>query len=134
VKDLLALLGKRVHDMRAAKKWSQEEFAHICGFHRTYAGQVERGEKNISFGNLAKVASALGVTVSELLAGLEDGTASDKPKSKHKAAGEQKANLARQTLTLQRLIKRLGHQRTEMDRTISALQEFMTEKAERKTK
>jgi len=24
-------LGKRVHDLRAAKKWSQEEFAHVSG-------------------------------------------------------------------------------------------------------
>lgn len=73
--DLLALLGKRVHELRAAKKWSQEEFAHVSGLHRTYIGQIERGEKNISFENLLKVAGVLGVTLSELLSGLEDGGA-----------------------------------------------------------
>ena len=52
--DLLVLLGKRVHELRAVKKWSQEEFAHISGLHRTYIGQIERGEKNISFNNLLK--------------------------------------------------------------------------------
>ena len=72
--DLLALLGKRIHDLRAAKKWSQDEFAHIGSFHWTYVGQIERGEKNMSFDNLAKVADALGVTMSALLDGLEIGT------------------------------------------------------------
>jgi transcriptional regulator with XRE-family HTH domain len=72
VKNLLILLGKRVHELRTAKKWSQEEFAHISGLHRTYIGQIERGEKNISFGNLSKISSVLGVTLSELLSGLED--------------------------------------------------------------
>ena len=69
--NLLILLGKRVHELRAARKWSQEDFAHISGLHRTYVGQIERGEKNISFGNLSKVSSVLGVTLSELLSGLE---------------------------------------------------------------
>ena len=54
MKDLLVLLGKRIHELRAAKKWSQEEFAHMSGLHRTYIGQIERGEKNISFANPAE--------------------------------------------------------------------------------
>jgi len=58
--------------VRAAKKWSQEEFAHVSGLHRTYIGQIERGEKNISFANLLKISGVLGVTMSELLSGLED--------------------------------------------------------------
>jgi len=77
VNDLLVLLGKRIHELRAAKKWSQEEFAHVSGFHRTYVGQIERGEKNMSFDNLAKVADALGVTMATLLDGLENGSRRD---------------------------------------------------------
>jgi transcriptional regulator with XRE-family HTH domain len=57
----------RATEPRAAKDWSQEEFAHVSGLHRTYIGQIERGEKNISFGNLSKVSSVLGVTLAELL-------------------------------------------------------------------
>jgi hypothetical protein len=34
-------------------------------------GTVERGESNISFQNLVKVATTLGLTVSQLLSGLE---------------------------------------------------------------
>jgi transcriptional regulator with XRE-family HTH domain len=59
VKDLLVILGKRIHELRAARKWSQEEFAHVSGLHRTYIGQIERGEKNISFDNLSRVSSVL---------------------------------------------------------------------------
>jgi transcriptional regulator with XRE-family HTH domain len=36
-------------------------------------GHLERGEKNVSFLSILRVANALGVTVSELLAGLEKG-------------------------------------------------------------
>jgi transcriptional regulator with XRE-family HTH domain len=42
-------------------------------------GQIERGEKNISFDNLAKVAEALGVTMSTLLDGIENGTKRVRP-------------------------------------------------------
>jgi transcriptional regulator with XRE-family HTH domain len=38
---------------------SQEDFAELCDLHRTYVGQVERGEKNVSFVNILRLASAL---------------------------------------------------------------------------
>ena len=48
----------------------QEEFARVSGLHRTYVGQIERGEKNISFANLLKISGELGVTMSDFVAGL----------------------------------------------------------------
>ena len=119
MKTLLVLLGKRVHDLRAAKEWSQEEFAHISGLHRTYIGQIERGEKNISFENLTKIFSVLGVTLSELLSGLEEGGALGKPESKRKPDTD-----TRNVLDLHKLVRRLSHQRTAMDRTIKGLEEL----------
>ncbi|HLK65874.1 MAG TPA: helix-turn-helix transcriptional regulator [Bryobacteraceae bacterium] len=71
--DLLVRLGKRIQGLPSAKTWLQEEFAHVTGFHRTYVGQIERGEKNISFGNLLKISNVFGVTLSELFEGLEAG-------------------------------------------------------------
>ena len=119
----LILLGKRVHDLRSAKNWSQEEFAHISGLHRTYIGQIERGEKNISFGNLSKIAGALGVTLSELLSRLEDGSAAHK-ESKHAADSGRKGALdpALKMLEIQKLTKRLRLQRDAMDKTILGLE------------
>jgi transcriptional regulator with XRE-family HTH domain len=34
-------------------------------------GTIERGESNLSFSNLVKVANALGITLSKLLSGVE---------------------------------------------------------------
>jgi len=42
---------------------SQEELAERAGLHRTYIGQVERGEKNISIGNMEHLAAAVGLAV-----------------------------------------------------------------------
>ena len=124
--ELLIVLGKRVHELRAARKWSQEEFAHVSGLHRTYIGQIERGEKNISFGNLVKISSALGVTMSELLAGLEVGGGSLEGSKRRPEVVGRNNDPARRMFEIQKLAKRLGVQRTAMDRTILPLEELAT--------
>jgi transcriptional regulator with XRE-family HTH domain len=127
VNDLLVLLGKRIHELRAAKNWSQEEFAHVSGLHRTYIGQIERGEKNISFDNLSKVAGVLGATLSDLLSGLENGgplTAVSKPES-HRRKGAA-PDAPHRALEFQRLAKRLRLQGQALTETIQAFDEFAT--------
>jgi transcriptional regulator with XRE-family HTH domain len=47
---------------------SQEKLAEDCGLHRTYVGSVERGERNVSIDNMERIATALEVDVSDLLA------------------------------------------------------------------
>ena len=111
-------LGKRVHELRVAKKWSQEEFAHISGFHRTYVGQIERGEKNISFSNLSKISSVLGVSLSELLAGLEAG---DKLGAKPRRGADSDG----QEMKVQKLVRQLRVQQTAVDRAITTLEEVV---------
>jgi len=64
-------LGERVRQLRLKRGYSQEHFADRCGVHRTFMGTIERGETNISFQNLAKLASGLNVTLSTLLSGIE---------------------------------------------------------------
>lgn len=66
-------LGKRIREMRNERSISQEELADIAGVHRTYVGILERGEKNVTVLSAAKIASALGVSVSDLFEGYEDG-------------------------------------------------------------
>lgn len=52
---------------RQARELSQEALAHLAGLHRTYVGSVERGERNISIDNIARLARALGIAPGELL-------------------------------------------------------------------
>jgi transcriptional regulator with XRE-family HTH domain len=46
---------------------SQEALAHLANIHRTYLGDVERSERNVSIDNIEKLAKALGVDISDLL-------------------------------------------------------------------
>lgn len=68
---LLKALGQRIRELRTQGGYSQEAFADKCGVHRTFMGTVERGESNLSFQNIARVASTLGVTLSTLFLDLE---------------------------------------------------------------
>lgn len=58
--------GKRVKLLRRQKRWSQEELAAAAGIDKAYLGRVERGETNIGIENIAEIANALGVDISEL--------------------------------------------------------------------
>ncbi len=68
---LLQALGRRIRELRAAQGFSQEAFADKCGLHRTFMGIVERGESNLSFRNIAKIAANLNIPLSTLLLNLE---------------------------------------------------------------
>jgi transcriptional regulator with XRE-family HTH domain len=67
-----AALGRAVRDLRVGRGISQEDLAHESGMHRTYLGGIERGERNVSYTNLKRLAVALGVPASDLLARAEE--------------------------------------------------------------
>jgi len=50
-----------------AQRISQEALADLAGLHRTYVGDVERGERNISLMNMVKIARAMHVKLSTLV-------------------------------------------------------------------
>ena len=52
---------------------SQEKLAELSELHRTYVSNVERGERNIGLLNVHRLAFALGMRPSELLASAERG-------------------------------------------------------------
>ena len=66
-----AALGLAIRQLRRASGVSQEAFAVTCGLHRTYIGGIERGERNVSFANLLRIAEALDVRPSELMSRYE---------------------------------------------------------------
>lgn len=66
-----AALGRAIREFRLSADISQEDLADRAGLHRTYVGGIERGERNVSFGNLIKLTRALDVRPSELLARYE---------------------------------------------------------------
>jgi transcriptional regulator with XRE-family HTH domain len=68
--DVQVRFGRRVRELRLARGLSQEALALESGLDRSYVGQVERGERNVSLQNMVKLAQALGVHLTELLRGV----------------------------------------------------------------
>ena len=67
---ILSKLGRRIREVRLQNGYSQECLAERCGFDRTYISLVERGHRNPSFINLVRLAEGLGISVSDLTAGI----------------------------------------------------------------
>ena len=65
--DIRDRLRFNMRRLRLAKGWSQEEFAHQAGLHRTYISDLERGARNPTIEVIDKLAVALGVPVGALL-------------------------------------------------------------------
>lgn len=59
--------GARVRELRHERGLSQEQLAHVSGLDRSYVGQVERGERNITLENIHKLAAGLQVPARDLL-------------------------------------------------------------------
>jgi transcriptional regulator with XRE-family HTH domain len=68
--DVLICFGARVRALRKAQGLSQESFATQCGLDRTYVGGIERGERNVGLRNIEILARTLGITISELMEGI----------------------------------------------------------------
>lgn len=64
---LTAVLAANIREYRQNHNLSQEEFADVCGLHRTYIGSIERRERNVTLSTLEVLASVLGVSVAKLL-------------------------------------------------------------------
>lgn len=64
---LIKEFGLRIRQLRTDNNLSQEKLSFATGFHRTYIGMIERGERNISLTNMAVFAKVFEVNVSELL-------------------------------------------------------------------
>jgi transcriptional regulator with XRE-family HTH domain len=65
--DVLLKFGIAVRAYRAQHKWTQETLAWKTGFHSTYIGRVERGERNLSLKNVEIFAKTFNVQISDLV-------------------------------------------------------------------
>jgi len=62
-----AMLGRRIRELRTLKGWTQQELGNQADVNYKFIGEIERGQQNPSFNILVKVASALEVSLPELL-------------------------------------------------------------------
>jgi transcriptional regulator with XRE-family HTH domain len=68
---LLPLLGVTIRQSRRHQRLTRKALATMTGLSPTYIGEIERGERNVSVLSFVRIADALGLTVSHLLAALE---------------------------------------------------------------
>lgn len=66
-KFILKEFGLRIRQLRTEQNLSQEKLSFKTGFHRTYVGMIERGERNISLTNIAVFSKAFEMDMSDLL-------------------------------------------------------------------
>ena len=64
---VLQSFGNRIRTLRKAENLSQEKLADLAGFHRTYIGMIERGERNVSLKNLKQFANTFNMTLESLM-------------------------------------------------------------------
>ena len=69
MKDIREVFGDRMKEIRLGKGVSQEALAAAADLHRTYVSSVERGERNVSIVNIARLAEALDVPIREFFPG-----------------------------------------------------------------
>lgn len=64
------LFAANMRRIRLEKKLTQEKVAEAADLHPNYVSSVERGERNISICNIERIALALGVGMTDLVADL----------------------------------------------------------------
>ena len=65
--ELLYQLGNRIKSVRVSKGVSQQELAALCNFEKSNMSRIESGRSNITIFTLYKIASALNVSLKDLL-------------------------------------------------------------------
>lgn len=59
-------IGSNLREIRKKRKMSQVILAEEAGLNRTYIGEIERGEKNMSLNTMSKLAKALKIEITDL--------------------------------------------------------------------
>jgi transcriptional regulator with XRE-family HTH domain len=67
--ELQRRVGRYLRLYRREQGLSQEAMGDVLGYHRTYIGGLERGERNLTLKAVERIAGLLGVDPMDLLAG-----------------------------------------------------------------
>ena len=59
--------GRTLREIRRRRLLSQEELGAASGYHRTYIGQLERGEKSPSLRTIFNLSATLRVSASDMV-------------------------------------------------------------------
>lgn len=65
--ELQKIVGRRLREQRESLGLSQEAMAERLGYHRTFLGSVERGERNLTLASVEQLATSLGVPALDML-------------------------------------------------------------------
>lgn len=63
--NLCSRFGQAVRERRLELGLTQEQLAYSCGLNRSYITDVERGARNLSITNVARLVHALDTTIPE---------------------------------------------------------------------
>ena len=66
MRDIATALGLRIRELRNERHMSQEELAFKAGISAAHLGQIERALKNPTVDTVAKIAVAMGVSITTL--------------------------------------------------------------------
>jgi transcriptional regulator with XRE-family HTH domain len=64
-------VGERVRRLREAQGLTQEDLAEAASVHRAEIGFIERAEREVGIALAWRIADGLGITLSELVSGLD---------------------------------------------------------------
>ncbi len=68
--DICILLGRRIRELRLAKGWRQLDLAEQAGINEGYVSDLEIGKKEVCIRTLHALATAFGISLSDLLKGV----------------------------------------------------------------
>jgi transcriptional regulator with XRE-family HTH domain len=71
MQSVLAALARRMKELRKKRGFSQEAFADHAGLHRVAVGWIEQGRRVPSLKTLVKISHGMGISLSELLKGVD---------------------------------------------------------------
>jgi transcriptional regulator with XRE-family HTH domain len=66
VREIKSKFGQRLRALRERMGVSQETLAEKAGLDRTYISSIERGKRNVSLENIARLSTALKVEIKDL--------------------------------------------------------------------